>query len=331
MVLVLTRDDLQAVLTMQEAIKAVEEGFKQFALGNVRMPTRPLVNIPHHKGLLTVMPAYIGGEMDALGLKVVTLYPDNPSRFKLPSVLGTVLLNDPRSGALIAIIEGTFITAMRTAACSAVATKYLARKDAKTVSIFGCGIQGRTHLAAMCEVREIERAKAYDIFPEYRKQFCKEMSKKLGIEVVPADNPEEAVSGSDIIVTVTTSKNPVLKGVWLEEGVHVNAVGAHAPDAREIDDVAVKRADRIVVDWKEAVLKEGGGAGEIVIPISKGLISEDDIVELGEVIVGKKPGRLTDNEITLFKTVGVAIEDVSTAIRAYELAKNKGIGKTLTL
>ena len=331
MVLVLARKDLEAILPIREVIDAVEEGFKQFALGNVEMPPRPLVDLPSYEGLLTVMPAYIGGDMDALGVKIVTLYPNNPSKWELPSVLGAVLLNDPKTGALIAIMEGTYITGLRTAACSAVATKYLARKDAKTVGIFGCGVQGRTHLMAMCEVREIETAKAYDAFPEYRDRYCKEMNEKLDVDVVPCNKPEEVVKGSDIIVTVTTSKNPVFKGEWLEDGVHINAVGAHAPDAREIDDVTVKKAERIVVDWKEAVLKEGGGAGEIVIPISKNLISEEEIVELGDVIVGEKSGRITDTGITLFKTVGLAIEDVSTAIKAYKLAKDKGVGKTLTL
>jgi alanine dehydrogenase len=331
MVLVLTKTDLQEILPIREVIDAVEEGFREFALGNVRMPSRPLVDLPNRRGLLTVMPAYIGGGMDALGVKIVTLYPDNPSKFELPSVLGTVLLNDSKSGDLLAIMEGTYITAMRTAACSAVATKYLARKDAKTVGIFGCGVQGRTHLMAMCKVREIERAKAYDMFPEYRDRYCKDMSKELDVDVIPCDKPKDVVKGSDIIVTVTTSKNPVFKGEWLEDGVHINAVGAHAPDAREVDDLAVKRARRIVVDWREAVLKEGGGAGEIVIPITKNLVSEKDIVELGDLIIGKKPGRSNVNEITLFKTVGLAIEDVSTAIKAYELAKDRGVGKTLTL
>jgi ornithine cyclodeaminase/alanine dehydrogenase-like protein (mu-crystallin family) len=184
---------------------------------------------------------------------------------------------------------------------------------------------------AMCEVRKIEKAKVYDVYPEYCKRYCEEMSEKCDVDVVPAETTEDVVKGSDIIVTVTTSKSPVFEGEWLGDGTHVNAVGAHAPDAREIDDVTVKRAQRIVVDWKEAVLREGGGAGDIVIPLSKGLIDEDDIAELGEIITDKKPGRLTDGEVTLFKTVGLALEDVSTAIRAYELSKRKGVGKTIKL
>jgi ornithine cyclodeaminase/alanine dehydrogenase len=316
---------------MRDAIDIIEEAFRQKEFGNTSQPMRPYVYVNHpHKGLLTVGMANIGGGLNALGAKIVSAYNDNPSTFKLPTVMATILLNDPQTGALLAIMEGTVPTAMRTGAASGVATKYLARKDAKTVAIFGAGVQGRTQLVAVCEVRDIEKAKVYDVYAEGAKRYCEEMSNVLGLDVVSTDNAKDAIEGSDIICTATTAKDPLFKGEWLKKGVHINAIGGHNPNLREIDDATVKNA-KIVIDSKESVLKEAGGAGEIVIPLSKGVISESDIIELSEVVTGKKLGRISETEKTIFKAVGLGIEDVSIAKKIYELAQQKGVGKALTL
>ena len=327
MVLFLSRKDVESILSMREAIDAVEKGFREHGLGTVNMPPRPVIRVVEHKGSVLFMPALIGG-MGALGVKVVSVYSDNPSKYNLPTTQGIVLLNDPTTGAVLAIMDGTFLTAMRTGAASGVATKYLAKKDARTVGLIGTGVQGRTQIAGVCEVRAIEKVKAYDIIPDRCSSFCKEIRKELEVDAVPVTSPELAVKGSDVVATSSTSKTPVLSGEWLDEGVHVNAIGSHSPDARELDATAIKRA-KVIVDSRDAALKE---AGDIMIPISEGIISPDHIyAELGEIITGKKAGRESANEITIFKSQGLAIQDVSTASKVYEIATKKGVGKVLDL
>ncbi|MCS7364783.1 MAG: ornithine cyclodeaminase family protein [archaeon GB-1867-035] len=327
MVLVLDRETLKSILTMKDTIDAVEEAFKYFGLGKVKMPMRPAIRIDEYNGLILYMPAYIGG-MDALAVKVVSVYPDNPTKYNKPTVLGTVLLNDSKTGDLLAIMEGGFITAMRTGAVSGVATKYLARKDSKVVGVFGAGVQARTQLMAVCEVRPIEEARVYDIYKHAAERYAEEMSKELGINIKVVDEALDAVKGCDIIITATTSKVPVFKGEWLEAGTHINGIGSHTPDARELDSITIKKS-KVVVDSYEACLKE---AGDIIIPINEGVITKDHIyAELGEIVTGKKPGRVNDNEITLFKSVGLAIQDASTALKAYQLALRKKVGRTISL
>jgi ornithine cyclodeaminase/alanine dehydrogenase len=312
---------------MKEAIDSVEKAFREHGLGTVDMPTRPVIRVSKHKGTVLFMPALIDG-MGALGVKVVSVYSDNPSKYNLPTTQGIVLLNDPRTGAVLAIMDGTFLTALRTGAASGVATKYLARKDARTVGLIGAGVQGRTQIAGICEVRAIEKVKAYDIIPDRCSSFCKEIRKELQVDAAPVTSPELAVKGSDVVATSSTSKTPVLNGEWLDQGTHVNAIGSHTPDARELDATAIKRA-KVIVDSRDAALKE---AGDIIIPITEGIISSDHIyAELGEIITGKKAGRESASEITIFKSQGLAIQDVSTAGKVYEIAVKKGVGKVLDL
>ncbi len=326
MALLLTRADVQAALTMADAIAAVEEAFRQQQQGTAQLPLRTPIRIPQHHGLVLFMPAYIGG-MDALGMKVVTVYPDNPSQHGLPTILATVLLNDPRTGQLLAIMDGAYLTAMRTGAASGVATKYLARPDARVVGIFGAGIQARTQLMAMVAVRPITAARVYDPRADLADAFCREMSQALGISCVAVAEPRAAVEGCDIIITASTSKTPVFDGQWLAPGTHINGVGSHSPDARELDSLTIRRS-KVVVDLRSAALAE---AGDLIIPINAGEITADHIrAELGEIVAGA-PGRSQADEITLFKSVGLAIQDVSTATRVYELARQKGIGQEIHL
>ncbi len=327
MPLLLTGKDVEAVLTMEKAIEAVEEAFRQYNAGMVEMPVRLRVNIAKNEGLMLYMPAYIGGKMDALGMKAVSVYPHNPSRHNLPTVIATILLNDAETSQLMAIMDGTFITAMRTGAVSGVATRYLAREEARTVGVFGAGVQGRTQLMAVCAVRDIQRALVYDISPEARQRFCREMAPKLGIEVTPAAQPREAAEGVDVIVTATTSRTPVFEDEWLAEGTHINGVGSHTAELREVSGETVQRA-KVVVDAREAALSE---AGDLIIPINEGLITADHIyADLGEIVAGK-PARTDPEEITFFKSVGLAIQDVSTASMVYKLAREKGVGQEVAL
>ncbi|MFQ5710350.1 MAG: ornithine cyclodeaminase family protein [Candidatus Geothermarchaeales archaeon] len=327
MVLVLSRQDVESILDMKETMGAVEEGFRQLALGTVKMPLRPSISLEDYGGLHLVMPAYVGG-MKALGLKVVTVYPKNPEKYNLPTILATVLLHEAETGRLLAIMDGASITAMRTGAVSGVATKYLARKDSKVAGIFGAGVQARTQLWAICEARDVEEARVYDVDPASSKKYCEEMGEKLGIDVFMVDDPRDAVVGSDVIATATTSREPVFRGEWVGEGTHINGVGSYTPTMRELDEVIVRRS-RVVVDSREAALEE---AGDLIIPISQGLITADHIyAELGEIVAGEKRGRVSDDEITLFKSVGLALQDVSTAVRLFELAQEMKVGKTVEI
>lgn len=324
---VLTKSDLDSVLTMKDTIEAVEEAFKHFYLRKAIMPPRSVIRVKKHDGVVLVMPAYLPTK-DALAIKVVTIYPRNPKEHNLPSTMGTVMVNDPETGKLLSLLDGEHVTAMRTGAVSGIATKYLSRQDSKTVGIIGLGVQAKTQLMAVCEVRDIEKVKAYDIFPEARRKYAEEMSKKLGIDVTAVDSSKDAVTGADIVTTCSTANEPVFDGNWISEGTHINGIGSYRPEIRELDTTIIKRS-KVVVDSREACLAE---AGDLIIPIKAGAITEDHIyAELSEMILGKKPRRILDSEITLFKSVGLAIQDTSTAIKAYELAMKMKVGKMIEI
>ena len=327
MPLLLARADVESVLTMPDAITAVEEAFKQLALGNVVMPQRTAIRAEQHHGLHLGMPAYIGGENDTLGLKIVTVYGDNPAKYNLPTTIGILVLNDPRTGAPIAIMDASYLTAMRTGAVSGVATKYLARRDAKTAGIFGAGVQARTQLVGVAASRQLESALVYSLVAEEAARYAGDMSAQLGIPVRVAGSAE-AVLEADIICTASTATTPLFSGNALRPGTHINGVGSHSPGARELDTDTIKRA-KVIADQKSACLVE---AGDIMIPIEEGSIGEDHIsAELGEVVAGMKPGRESDTEITLFKSVGLALQDVSTATAVYHAAREKGIGQEVAI
>jgi ornithine cyclodeaminase/alanine dehydrogenase len=321
MTLYISNFEVQSVLGMDEAIKVVEDGFKEFCLGRVQMPQRVALNIFKVEGWVGVMPVYIE-KTDVLTVKIVSAYPKNIN-LGFPTIVGLLVYLDSKTGFPLAIIEAEHLTAVRTGAASGVATKYLAKKTIENVGIFGSGSQAKTQLEALCRVREIRLVKVYSPNSQHRNSFAKEMSKNLGLEVVPVENPKFAVKNSDIVVTATNSKKPVLNGRWLEEGVHLNAIGAHTPTTRELDDLTIKKS-KIVVDSKESALKE---AGDLVIPLNKKVISRRKIyAELGEIVLGRKKGRVSENEITLFKSVGLAFQDAVVAQIVYEKAKKLGLG-----
>jgi ornithine cyclodeaminase/alanine dehydrogenase len=320
---------MESVLTMKENIQALERAFIEYAEGNVKMPLRPTIAIDEFHGKVYFMPAYVGGDVKALGIKVVSGFDDNPTKHNLPFIQGTVLLYDARNGTLLSMMDGAYLTGTRTGATSGVATKYMARKDAKSLGIFGAGVQGETHLLAMCEVRTLSRAKVFDVSKQKAVAFSEKMRKVADVDISVANTEREVVEKSDIIVTATTSKQPLFKGEWLEPGCHINGVGSHSgPGVREVDTATVKRS-LVVVDSKEACLRE---AGDLIDPIAEKAISQDHIyADLGEVVAGKKKGRLKDDDITFFKSVGLALEDVSTALRIYDLAQKHGVGKNIAV
>jgi ornithine cyclodeaminase/alanine dehydrogenase len=302
--LFLNDDDIKRFLTMQEAIEAVEKAFKELSEGTAVILPRTTFMLEN--GSISQMSACLK-KMNIASTKIFGIFPDN-TKYDLPTTVATLLANDLRTGKVIAVMDATYLTAIRTGAVSGVATRHLARKDAKIVGIIGCGAQGRTQVWAMKEVREIERIKAYDKVTSRKRQFAEEMSKKLGMDVVPVDLAKEAVKNSDIIITATTSSEPVVKAEWLGEGAHINAIGSYYPHARELDTKTILKA-KVVVDLKKAALEE---AGDIIIPIKEGVITEDHIyAELGEIVTGEKTGRVNDREITVFKTVGLAIQDAA--------------------
>lgn len=328
MVLVLSRRDIETVLTMKDTIDIVEEGFKQLSVGNVIMPQRPVVPVEEHQGIFLVMSAYVSGKMNVFSNKIVTVYPNNPKNHQLPTTLASISLHDVETGALVSFMDGAFITAMRTGAVSGVATKYLARQDSKTIGVLGTGVQARTQLEAICEVLRIQNAKAYGLDKDQTKRFCQEMEERLNIRIEPCRKNKDVVNESDVLVLATSSKRPVLNGNWLNDGTHINAIGSHTPTTRELDDLTVQRS-KIVVDLREAALSE---AGDLLIPLRKGVLPPDPIyAELGELVTGIKRGRTNGKEITLFKSVGLAVQDAATAFKAYNLAKERGLGKTVSI
>jgi alanine dehydrogenase len=311
---------------MRDTIPAVEEAFRQLADGHAQMPTRQIMTEPERGGWIAVMPAYIK-KTRALATKVVTVYTENP-KLGLPTTMATIILNDPETGSPLAVIDGGYLTAVRTGAIGGVAAKYLARSNAQTVSVFGAGIQARAQLEALCEVRHITDVMVYDLVPGAAQQYAEDMSSRLGVNVSAAKTSKEAVTGRDIIVTASTSKTPVFKCSWLEPGVHITGVGAHIASTREIDTETVM-SSKFVVDLREAAEKE---YGELLIPIQEKAVTFDIIYgDLAEIVSGRKKGRTNSQEITLFKSGGLAIQDAAAARLAYDKAVESGIGVKIDL
>jgi alanine dehydrogenase len=304
--LFLSDDDVASVLSMAEAIDAVEKAFGEYARGSFKMPQRSTIMLDRHGGSVSLMPSYLE-DAGALATKIISIYPRNPER-GLATTVAWIVVNDPETGMMKAIIDGTYLTAMRTGAVTGVAARYLAREDSKVAAIIGCGVQGKTQAWAVVETREIETIKVFDLSRESMRIFAKEMGPKLGVDVVQASSGAEAVKGADIVITATTSRKPVIHREWLGGSVHVSAIGAFYPDYRELDTETIMEA-KVVVDSREAIMKE---AGDILIPIREGAITEDHIhAELGELVLGYKSGRTDVDGLTVFKSVGLAIQDSS--------------------
>jgi ornithine cyclodeaminase/alanine dehydrogenase len=273
------------------------------------------------------MPAYLK-TMGALACKIVTVYKNNPVEFGLPIIIAKVLLQDPINGDVVCIMDGGYLTAVRTGAVSGIATKYLAREEKQqVVGIFGAGVQAKMQLWAVTVARDISHAYVYDISDEMAERFVTEMNKKLELEVIKADKPEMILK-ADIICTATTSPTPLFPGVKVKEGTHINGIGSHTPEARELDTEVIRRS-RVVVDSREACFNE---AGDIILPLKEGVIDKSHFyAELGELITGKKQSRTNDREITIFKSVGLGIQDAAAASLVYKRALECGVGFSVDL
>jgi ornithine cyclodeaminase/alanine dehydrogenase-like protein (mu-crystallin family) len=325
-VIVLNNADIAHLLPMRDCIDVMADALAALARGDALLPLRQVLRLPDGKSAFAAMPAYVGTPK-AIGAKVITVFPDNHGT-GLDSHQGAVLLFEADHGSLVAVMDAASITAIRTAAVSGLATRSLARADAADVAILGTGVQARTHLEAMCVVRPVRRVRVWSRSADAVRAFADRESEQRGIPVEAAPSARAAVDGAQIICTVTASREPVLAGAWLAEGSHVNAVGASLPFARELDTAAVARG-RFYVDRRESALNE---AGDFLIPKREGAIGDDHIVgELGELVLGRIPGRRTDTEVTIFKSLGLAVEDVAAAHFLYERARDGGRGARVEL
>lgn len=317
----LSGDDVRRCLPMADAIEAVRDAFIQLSSGEACVPQRTRIDVEKRDGAALFMPAYLPAS-DRLGVKIVSLFEQNRS-LGLPFIHALVVIVDGRDGRPLAVMDGERLTALRTGAASGLATDLLARRDARVAAIFGAGVQGRTQLEAACCVRSIERCRVFDTEPQRAEQFAVEMSRSLSVPVRVAESPGEAIRDADVICTATTAGAPVFSDADLDARTHINAVGSYRPEVQEIPSETVERA-KIVVDHRPAALSE---AGDLLIPIRGGLISEHRIhAELGEIAAGQKTGRTTQDEITLFKSVGVAIQDLAAAQKVLEAAESTGLG-----
>jgi alanine dehydrogenase len=318
MALLLTEADVKELLTMPMALAAVEESFRRLANGEAIMHQRQRLHIPG-KSYLHYMAAAdsAGGYM---GLKIYSSARDG-LRFLIP-------LFDVQSGNLLALIEADFVGQVRTGAASGLATRLLAGPDARTVGIIGTGLQARTQLEAISLVRKLGEVRACGRDPKRREEFCAEMTERLKIPVRAAASAEEAVSGADIVVTSTTSTHPVVQGRWLKAGTHINAIGANFPQKRELDADAINRCDVIVADSREQSKVE---SGDLIQAFAEQAERWNHVQELADVVVGKAPGRTNSEQITLFKSNGIAIEDIVVAGQIYELARKRKVGKEIPM
>ncbi len=319
--LALSEKEVRGLLDIEELIDVLEQAHIQFSTGKAVMPVRLVVPLPQIKGRLTSMPAYLS-EGNALGMKVVTYFQDNPGQ-GLAAILATIALYSTETGKLLVLMDGSYITAIRTACASAVATKALANPETPVLGILGAGTQARAHIRALCKVRKIARVKVYSQSGKSAELLKKELESEVGIEIEPVGTAIEAVRAADLLATVTTAKDPILSADWLKPGVHINAVGSHRPDIREIDGATIKRA-KLVVDSRAAIKSE---CGDILLAIREGAIAEDHVTaEIGEVLAGSKPGRTSTEEMTLYKSVGIALQDVATAQLVYRKALDHKVG-----
>ena len=316
MTLLVRESEVVQLLTMEHTLHAVEGAFRSQGEGTSINRARRRFHVPG-KGNMQLMSG-VCYYRDAMGLKVYTSYRSG-TRFM-------VLLFSAESGDLLAIVQADHLGRMRTGAASGVGTKYLAKEGAEVVGMIGSGGQAVTQLEAVCAVRNIETAKVYSRRPEPLAEFCDSMSKKLGIDVSPASSPEDAVTGADVVVTITNARDPVVNGEWIGEGAHINAAGSNSLVRKEIDGEAVRKCGLITVDSREQARLE---CGDLLVAAERGAVNWETLTELGDVVSGRAPGRTSDSQITLFESQGLAIQDVATAMRIYELAQEKGLGQDI--
>jgi len=329
-VLILNGEEVRRLLPMRECIQVMRDALTALARGEALVPLRMVMRIPGASGFLGLMPSYISpgdGRDDALGFKAVLVFPANAKR-GIDTHQGAVLLFEADTGRLSALMDGAAITAIRTAAVSGVATDLIARPDSVELAILGAGVQARTHIEAIAAVRPLRRVRIWSRNPDRAAALAVEQQSRFQFPIEAEASAEAAVRGADILATVTASPEPILQHGWLKEGAHINAVGSSIPTSREIDS-ATMAAARLFVDRRESALAE---AGDLLIPMREGAVSGDHVqAELGEVLTGKNPGRRSARELTLFKSLGLAVEDVASAAYVVRRARQTGTGQTVKM
>src|SRR5947209_9173645 len=329
-VLVLNGEEVTRLLPMSECIQVMRDALTALARGEALVPLRMIMRVPGASGFVGLMPGYIApgeGRDGALGLKAVLVFPANAER-GIETHQGAVLLFEADTGRLSAMMDGAAITAIRTAAVSGVATDLLARPDSVELAILGAGVQARTHVEAIAAVRPLRRVRIWSRNPERAAALALEQTSRFNFPVEAEAGAEAAVRGADIVATVTASAEPILQRGWLKEGVHINAVGSSIPTSREID-TSTMAAARLFVDRRESALAE---AGDLLIPMLEGAVKNDHVqAELGEVLTGKNPGRRSPRELTLFKSLGLAVEDVASAAYVVRRARETHTGQTVKM
>ena len=323
-VLWLAQDEVKSVMDMHSDMQVVERAFRQHGLGRVQMPPKSYLYYTAYNGDLRTMPAYLEEE-NITGVKIVNVHPGNPDR-GLPTVMALIVLISPETGAPVAIMDGTYLTDIRTGAAGGIAAKYLARKDSKVIGMVGAGNQAKTQLEALFEVFEPELVRITSRTKESCERFIREMADVTPCEIRYEESIEK-VCNCDILVTTTPTRKPIVKAQWIKEGTHINAIGADAVGKEELDPELLIRSKIVVDDIVQAL-----HSGEVNVPLSKHYISENDIhAQLGEVITGLKPGRTSEEEITIFDSTGLAIQDVASAHLVYERAVSKKLGRQVRM
>lgn len=322
----LTEQHVHSLLPMSDLIAAMESALAKFSAGDVLQPMRTVLTVGPAKSYYGLMPAYIPTPA-SMGAKIVTVFADNHAK-GLPSHLATILLFDPDTGSLIAIMDGRYITEARTAAVSAVSARFLAKPDAATLALIGSGIQARSHLEALNHVRQLKEVRVWSPRPQSRQQFIDDMSPRVPIPIRNCPTAQAAADGADLIVIATSSKTPVVDNAWVADGAHVMCVGACRPDQREMDPALVKRG-RLYVDSRAGALVE---AGDVVMNIADRLFDASHLRgEIGELVLGRAAGRAADADVTIFKSLGMAVEDVVAADLVFRRASEDGAGTELSL
>ncbi|MFX0054442.1 MAG: ornithine cyclodeaminase family protein [Promethearchaeota archaeon] len=325
-VLILSQNEVQSCLPMGKTIEAVREAYIAFAKGRVQLAPVAHLDVKQYNGEVDIKPGYVE-DFGIIGTKIASGYYDN-HKLGLPPGVAVIVLMDLKTSMPIAIMDGTYITAYRTGAAGAVAADVLARKNSKIVGVVGTGTQGRMQIMALRELFNIEEIRAWDIVGEVAERYAKEMAESLGIEVNAFSDVGDVVRDVDIVVTVTPSREALVKSDWIGEGVHINAIGADGPGKQELDPKIVANADKIVVDS----LVQCRRIGEIQHALAQNLITEDNVhAEIGQILIGDKSGRESDEEVTMFDSTGLAAQDIAAGYVVYKEAKEKGLGLTTNL
>jgi alanine dehydrogenase len=327
--LLITDEEVKGLLAMREVLEAVEKAFGQKGLGRVQMPAKSYLYFKRFNGDLRTMPSYLE-DLDVSAVKIVNVHPDNPSKHSLPTVMAVIVLVDPKTGLPISIMGGSTVTSMRTGAAGGVAAKYLARKDSRVAGFVGAGTQARTQLMGLAEVfKKLEGVKVYDREKNAVARFVSEMTELYSgaFKIRGTDSVQETVAGADVVVTTTPSREPLVMSDMISQGTHISCIGADAVGKEELDPAILKRARIVVDDWEQA-----SHSGEINVPLSRGLVTRENVwAEIGEVVAGLKKGRQGREEITVFVSTGLAIQDAMTAEIAYRGALQKGVGRPIKI